>query len=379
MIVKGAFMEDRIYDYWVATLQDGYLGNLTEMVRKAGGARALYGLSQSGLVRKCRISDKLAGYIEDHRPDIRSLEEGYYRMQENGITYVNHSDPDFPEKLKNIPGSPYGIFVKGHIPDPQVPSVAIVGARECSEYGRIMAEFFASRLAKEGVQIISGMAAGIDGIAQNAAVDAGGSSFGVLGCGVDITYPAKNRTLYRKLCTGGNGLISEYAPRTAAMARLFPPRNRIISGLCDVLIVVEARAKSGTLITVDMAIEQGRTVMVVPGRLTDSLSTGCLNLLYQGALPATGIEAVLDQLGMNRQMKLPDLSHPANVPKDAALPEGSERILDVMNIEPQSVGQIAGRAKIGSEQTMIILTKLELEGLVREVYPGYYIRKFELA
>ena len=371
-------MEERIYDYWVATLQDGYIGDLANMVRLAGGPRDLYGLSRPELVRKCRISEKLAGYIEDHRPDIRSLEEGYYRMQEDRITYVNHSDPDFPEKLKNIPGSPYGIFVKGNLPDPQVPSVAIVGARECSEYGRIMAEFFASRLAKEGVQIISGMAAGIDGIAQNAAVDAGGSSFGVLGCGVDITYPAKNRALYRKLCTGGNGLISEYAPGTAAMARLFPPRNRIISGLCDVLIVVEARAKSGTLITVDMAIDQGRTVMVVPGRLTDELGAGCINLLYQGALPATGIEAVLEQLGVNRQMELSDFSAGFAIKKGPAVSKEAGRILDIMKIEPQSVDQIASGADMTSARTMIILTRLEMEGLVREVYPGYYIRQLEL-
>jgi len=113
------------------------------------------------------------------------------------------------------------------------------------------------------------MAWGIDGIAQSAALCAGGKSFAILGCGVDITYPAKNRSLYDKLCENGNGVISEYAPGTRAEPRRFPPRNRIISGLCDVLLVVEARAKSGTLITVDMAIDQGRTVMVVPGRLTD--------------------------------------------------------------------------------------------------------------
>ena len=171
-------MEERIYDYWAATLQDGYMGNLVNIVKNAGGARALYGLSRSELVRRCRISEKLAGYIEDHRPDIRSLEEEYYRMQENEVHYVNRSDPDFPEKLKNIPCSPYGLFVKGELPGSLTPSVAIVGARECTEYGRLMAEYFASRLAKEGVQVISGMAAGIDGIAQSAALNSGGKSQG---------------------------------------------------------------------------------------------------------------------------------------------------------------------------------------------------------
>ena len=144
-------------------------------------------------------------------------------------------------------------------------------------------------------------------------------------------------------------------------------------------IVVEARKKSGTLITVDMAIDQGRTVMVVPGRLTDNLSAGCINLLYQGALPATGIEAVLEQLGVNRQMKLSDLSTPSPVKDGRVIPEELARILDVMEIEPQSIDQIAESAKTTPDQAMIMLTKLEIEGLVREVYPGYYIRQFELA
>ena len=372
-------MEDRIYDYWAATLQDGYIGNLIGMVSSVGGAKALYEMTKKQMTDALHITDKLAEYIMDRKVDPGSVEEEYYRMQESGISYVNHTDDDFPPKLAAIPSPPYGLFVKGALPDRLTASVAIVGARECSEYGRLMAEFFGDRLAREGVQIISGMAWGIDGIAQEAALNAGGRSYAVLGCGVDITYPTKNRRLYQRLCENGNGLISEYAPQTAAEARRFPPRNRIISGLCDVLIVVEARAKSGTLITADMAIDQGRTVMVVPGRLTDNLSAGCINLLYHGALPATGLGAVLDQLGIGRQMKLSDLKCPAPVKDDTGIPEEMKHVLDVMKIEPQSIGRIARCAKMTPETTMMILTRLEIEGLVREISPGYYIRQLELA
>lgn len=374
-------MEERVYDYWVATLQDGYIGNIIDIVKAAGGAREMFGMKEKEMIERLGISNRLAQYIDEKRGDIGLIEEEYYRLQTKKISYVNHTDRDFPEKLRNIPSKPYGLFVKGSLPDPDVPSVAIVGARECSEYGRLMAEYFGDRLAKERVQIISGMAWGIDGIAQMAAVNAGGRSFAVLGCGVDITYPAKNALLYKRLCDKGNGIISEYAPRTPAESRLFPPRNRLISGLCDVLIVVEARAKSGTLITVDMAIDQGRTVMIVPGRLTDNLSAGCLNLLYQGALPATSIESVLEQLGINRQLSFADIRAAKRCirVKETEAPSGLSSVLDVLRLEPQSVEEISQKAGMEPDKTMIILTKLEIEGLAKETAPGYFVKKLELA
>ena len=389
-------MEERIYDYWAATLQDGYIGNLIDIVERAGGAHALYDMSKERMVAGLGVTGRLAGLIDEKKADERILEKQYYEMYAKGICYVNHDEDDFPEKLKNIASVPYGLFVKGRLPDPLTPSVAIVGARECSEYGRLMAEYFGDRLAKKGVQIISGMAWGIDGISQGAAIDAGGKSFAVLGCGVDIAYPSKNRLLYNKLCTGGNGVISEYAPGTPAESRRFPPRNRLISGLCDVLIVVEARAKSGTLITVDTAIDQGRCVMIVPGRLTDSLSAGCLNLLYQGALPATSIESVMEQLGPVSQKTMAGRAGSVKtgsvktgsvkagiVPKirtkERTIPEELKKIADVLTIEPQSIEAVAAGAGTDAESAMIMLTKLEIMGIARETWPGYFILEPELA
>ncbi len=368
-------MNERIYDYWAATLQDGYIGNLIDIVCRAGGAEELYKMSKERLSSTLGLSEKLAAYIDNNRPGTAMLEEDYGQLSARGISYVNHSDADFPDKLRNIASPPYGVFVKGALPDALTPSVAIVGARNCSEYGRLMAEYFGDRLAKEGVQVISGMAWGIDGISQTAAISAGGRSFAILGCGVDIVYPAKNMILYRRLCENGNGLISEYAPGSPAAAKRFPPRNRIISALCDVLIVVEARAKSGTLITVDMAIDQGKTVMIVPGRLTDSLSVGCLNLLNQGALPATSVDSVLEQLGL-RKREGNDFTFSE---KKMGISEELASVYDVLTIEPQSAEAIADAAHMPLSAVMIILTKLEIEGRAREVWPGYFIRKLEPA
>ncbi|MCR5672874.1 MAG: DNA-processing protein DprA [Lachnospiraceae bacterium] len=384
-------MNERIYDYWAATLQNGYIGNLIDIVQRAGGARVLYEMSEEKMLSELGLGKKLAAHFTAGKEDINILEKQYHEMYAKGIYYVNHTDTDFPDKLKDIPASPYGLFVKGALPDSLTPSVAVVGARECSEYGRLMAQYFADRLARKEVQIISGMAWGIDGIAQEAAIDAGGRSFAVLGCGVDTPYPSKNRQLYNRLCVDGNGVISEYAPGTPAIAKNFPPRNRIISGLCDVLIVVEARAKSGTLITVDMATDQGKCVMIVPGRLTDNLSVGCLNLLYQGALPATSIESVLEQLGPGKSVRVKpdgktakrtkaygwDLTPITKPVRD--IPEETKKVAGLLTIEPQSIEAIAHRADMSADTVMIMLTKLEMEGIARETWPGYFIREPELA
>lgn len=195
---------------------------------------------------------------------------------------VRREDREYPARLLKIPGPPKILYVLGELPREDIPSVAVIGARDCSEYGKYVAAGLGKYLGEQGIQVISGMARGIDGISQEAALDAGGKSFGILGCGVDICYPAGNRTLYEKLKREG-GLLSEYEPGTPVKPYQFPARNRIVSGLADAVVVVEAREKSGTLITVDMALEQGKEVYAVPGRVTDRLSDGCNRLLKTGA------------------------------------------------------------------------------------------------
>ena len=217
------------------------------------------------------------------------------RLKRLGIRFIPRIDPAFPEKLKNIPDPPFALYVKGELPDENKPSVAIIGARMCSEYGRFMARQLGRGLAASGVQVISGMARGVDGISQKAAVEAGGHSFGIVGSGVDICYPEDNKALYDELCQSG-GVISEYPPGTMPKATFFPMRNRIISGLADVVVVVEARLKSGTQITVDTALEQGREVVALPGRVTDRLSDGCNQLICQGAGVVLGTEDILEKL-----------------------------------------------------------------------------------
>lgn len=218
----------------------------------------------------------------------------YEDMKERGIAFYPFYHPEYPKRLLDIPDRPFGVYVKGKIRD-DGPWVAVVGARDCSPYGSYVAEKFARGLAELGLLVVSGMARGIDGIAQRAALDANGSTCAVLGCGVDICYPVSNEALYREICSNG-AVLSEYPPGTKPQPSLFPPRNRIISGLADAVLVVEARRKSGTSITVDMALEQGKEVFVIPGRITDRLSDGCNNLLLQGATIALSTAQVAEEI-----------------------------------------------------------------------------------
>lgn len=369
-------MDKRIYDYWVAGTQSGYIGNIVDIIDNIGDAESFYkfildyknGKDSNNIM----LTKPLKDYFASKWIDLTNLERNYYGMMNSNVYYVNHTDSDFPIKLKNIPSPPYGLFVKGSLPDEKKKSVAIVGARECSEYGRCCAEYFGDRLAREGIQIISGMAWGIDGLSQMAAINAGGKSFGVLGCGVDVIYPRKNSELYRMLCSDGNGLISEYAPATEARSQLFPPRNRIISGLCDVLLVVEAKAKSGTLITVNMAIEQGKTIMTVPGRITDELSRGCLMLTKEGAMPAISVESVLEELGYVDVLGEEYVQLSFNTDN---LTEDECRVLRNISLDPVGSDELSIKCKLDISRLLMILSKLELMGHVREIAPGMFVIK----
>ena len=212
------------------------------------------------------------------------------------------TDREYPSRLLEIPQAPKQLYVRGKLPEEGVPSVAVIGARDCSYYGQEVAKRLGRLFGENGIQVISGMARGIDGIGQQAALQAGGSSFAVLGCGADICYPRQNQDLYDRLCKQG-GVISEYEWGTPPRAGYFPPRNRIVSGLADAVIVVEARKKSGTLITVDMALEQGKEVYAVPGRLVDDLSSGCNYLIKNGAGILLDMEEFMEELWKQYRLK----------------------------------------------------------------------------
>ena len=203
------------------------------------------------------------------------------RLKNLGIRFCSILDIDYPGRLLAIPDAPPGIFVKGKLPARETVTASVIGSRRNSYYGEKQTKLLVEKLVEHGIEIVSGMARGIDGIAQLSAIRQNGRTYGVLGCGVNICYPPEHQYLFEQIPKQG-GLISEYLPFTPPLSGYFPARNRIISGLGDVLIVMEARLKSGTLITVDMALEQGKEVFVLPGRIDDPLSIGRRSYFNKG-------------------------------------------------------------------------------------------------
>lgn len=203
-------------------------------------------------------------------------------LYRKGIRYYSIFDWDYPMRLRAVADAPLALFVWGELPPEDCMTAAVVGARYHSFYGAKHTKYYSGLLAEKEIGVVSGMAKGIDSIAQEAAIEKGGKTYAVLGCGVDVCYPEESRKLYEKIPLHG-GIISEYLPGTLPQAGLFPQRNRIISALGDILLVMEAKEKSGTLITVDMALEQGKEIWALPGRADDALSAGCNRLIAQGA------------------------------------------------------------------------------------------------
>ena len=287
---------EKAYLHWLYQAAGSSARGFLRMLASLGTPEEIYGQLRSGKLAE-RIAPRYAKKVTQmsefsERYDVA---EAYGKMRERGICLVTESEADFPERLRRIPDAPWGLYCVGRMPAEEKRSVAVIGARDCTEYGRFMAKRFGAALARAGIQVISGLARGIDGVSQKAALEAGGYSFAVLGCGVDICYPEENRELYDALGAVG-GFCSEYPPGTPPKAAFFPPRNRLISGFADGLLVIEAKERSGTLITVDMALEQGREVYALPGRATDPLSGGCNRLIRQGAGLVSTPEELLEEL-----------------------------------------------------------------------------------
>ena len=283
------------YAYW---LMCAPIGDATKsrLLLRFGRPSGVFETSEKALLDSTLSigkKERWIAYIKERKEENAKRE--YEELQTKGILFYPEYHPHYPAKLLSIPARPFGIFVKGKLPDIRQQSLAIVGARDCSEYGQYVARYFAEKMAQNGVAVISGLARGIDGIAQRAAMEAGGESFGVLGCGADICYPKSNEKLYR-MCMERGGILSTYLPGTPPTPNLFPPRNRIISGLSDGILIIEAREKSGTIITADLALEQGKDVFVIPGRVTDRLSDGCNGLIRQGASLIQSPEQLLEEL-----------------------------------------------------------------------------------
>jgi DNA processing protein len=269
---------------------------------------------------------------------------------------LRRGDNGYPALLGLIPDPPASLWVRGEA-DLEVlaaPAVAIVGARACSGYGRSVARTLATETAAAGAVVVSGLARGVDGEAHRGALAAGGRTVAVLGCGIDRDYPAAHAELARSIVDAGGLIVSEYEPGVEPAPWRFPARNRIIAGLARATVVVEARERSGALITADFALEDGREVLAVPGEITSALSIGTNGLLRQGATPATSVADVLGALGL-------EISRTS-----ASVPEGpgAAAVLEALAVGAVTPDEVVRATALSAAAVAAALVELELAGIV---------------
>ncbi len=288
----------------------------------------------------------------------RAFDERAYlaELTAQGHRFIGRSESPFPRLLRELHDPPPGLFLRGAA-DAELlcePAVAIVGARSCSSYGHQVARQLGRELAGAGLVVVSGMARGVDAEAHRGALEAGGATVAVLGCGIDRDYPAAHRELARGICERGL-VVSEYAPGVEPAPWRFPARNRIIAGLAEATVIVEARERSGALITADFALEAGREVLAVPGEITSSLSAGTNALLRLGATPLTRAADVLTLFGLE-----PDAA------RSPELGEHAAAVLAALSEEPAGADQLGRVTGLDAAVLATALTELELAGVASE-------------
>ena len=310
------------------------------------------------------ISDKIIEYRGKIDPN-REIE----KAKKQGIKIVTLVDENYPEQLKQIYDPPPVLYVRGEQSSLSNKSIAIVGARKASTYGRNVAMRFAKELASMTVNVVSGMARGIDSYAHKGAIDAGGPTTAVFGCGIDIVYPPENENLMKKILECGC-VISSFPLGTPPLAANFPARNRIISGLSLGTLVIEAAEKSGSLITADFSLEQGREVFAVPGNIFSPYSRGTHKLIKQGAKLVENIDDILDELYLERINNKnvednPDLQN---------LSVTEKRLFELVDYQPVQIEHLISKAQGNSREVNAILTRLELKGLISALPGGHFVR-----
>lgn len=376
------------YWFWLCNISGVGRGKVKALVDRFNSAKCVYGATKQELLEVGGLGQKDIENILESRND-KSILTAAEQMENQGIQFVHMWQEEYPQKLRNIYDAPVALYYKGQLPSENVPAVAMVGARNCTNYGKHMAYELARGFADMGWQVISGMALGIDGAAHRGACDSGGYTCGVLGCGVDICYPRSNIDIYSKMAQNGC-IISEYALNTPPHPGQFPVRNRIISGLADAVIVVEARAKSGSLITVEHALDQGKCVYAVPGRVGDALSEGCNWLLKLGAGVITSAEDIKEfntqhflnkDIIFERELKAcgdcaeVELKEPVTKKTVInSLATEKNMVYSVLGLHPKSLELIIEETGLDMAVVSEQLLCLQLEGMAREIAKNCYSR-----
>ncbi|MCL6478127.1 MAG: DNA-processing protein DprA [Peptococcaceae bacterium] len=359
-------MEDREYFLGWQLLLPGAAKRVWHLVERFGSPGAAWQATEKQLVEVGGFTAEGAHELVLRRRVI-SLEAGMALLEKKGIGFLYYGGPGYPEILKNIFDPPPGLFIKGEIIACDSQAVAMVGSRKATRYGITVATRLAGELARAGVTVVSGMARGIDSAAHRGALTAGGRTIAVLGCGVDVVYPRENARLMEEIALSG-AVVSEFPPGSRPEAWHFPVRNRIISGLSAGVVIVEAAARSGALITADFALDQGRDVMAVPGNVTSDLSRGPNRLIRQGAKPVESAGDILEELGLERLFRAEEQEGPG-----VNLSPEEEAVSRLLDFEPVTLDSLVDRSGLPAQKVLVALTFLEMKGLTRQLPGKLYI------
>ncbi len=390
-------MDDMQYfeDGYDSTIKHLWLNNIEginveDVIKLKQSLGNVWNIYDAGL----RVIDEVVGEYKA-RQIIKSKSDGklielYDRLSEKGISMLYPERSQYPEKLRNIHNPPQLLYIKGRIKNcinEYNKTIGVVGSRNPSTYGREICRYFSEKIAKDGFNIVSGLALGIDGIAHKAALDNGGYTVAVLGSGIDVAYPRTNIELYSRIVDNG-AVISEYGLNVKPNPWQFPIRNRIISGLSDGVLIVEAKSGSGSLITAEHAAEQGRIVYAIPGRVMDKLNEGNNQLLREGAICATKPEDIIeDMVGISNYEKSNEKRTNYDKNNDCSLNENNDRdidktdnltsdervIIECLSLEPVYIDEILQKTHFGVTKTISLLYVLEDKGYIKQPDRGYYI------
>ncbi len=371
------------YAYWLCCIRDWSYRMQKCLFRECADAKEVYSLSRKELEKIPGLMHKDIEHIIESK-QTWDTDGQWQRLKQAGISFVSLEQAHYPPQIRQLADAPYGLFYRGSLPETHKFRAAIVGARMCSEYGRTIAREIARELAKHDVSVISGMARGIDAAGHRGALDSGGDTYAVFGCGVDVCYPSFHRQLYYEIVNHG-GVMSEYPPGTKPEGFHFPQRNRMISALSDVVLIIEAKEKSGSLITADFALEQGKEVCALPGRITDALSSGCNQLIAQGAGVILSVEDCLNELFVhagrkkNISQKKPEFTHDfeeanqnsGNLHK-FSLEKDESLVYGCLGLLPLDIEEILERTGLDVQTVCQALSALLQKHYIEEVFKNCY-------
>lgn len=364
------------YEYWLSQIP--YIGSVTiqKLLSRYGTPEQIYRASAAELAEDKLLTGRQLTTLERSRSAqaLHKIDKDLELMKRQNIRLITSGSCEYPESLRHIANPPYSLFVKGRLPDPDRPCLAVVGGRTTSYAARSFAAKIGRELAEHGIGVVSGLARGIDVAAQQGVLSIpGGVTYGILGCGIDQCYPEENMEPYMLMQQQG-GVISEFAPGVRPVAANFPMRNRLISGLSRGILVIGARENSGSLITVSHALEEGKDIFVVPGNVWDPGFEASNRLLKEGAVPVTGIRDILDGMGIFVDE---DISRTKDrVVKNLTGEEA--RIYELLGLSPVHISQICESLQMSVPQVLQVIHGLLGRGIVREEGNHYYTVESEL-